>query len=165
MVSSPDGKTIYYSASDSIWAIPATDGPPERLHDGQAVTLDPNGQQLIILAQNSDGSPQLVRTPIAGGADRPLVLEGDMRVAPIGLNSNAVDKTGRIVATVMPANSWYWPTAVIDLNTGHVRIIRIGYNAEVSGGGWAPDGKLIINAFSTRSSVWRFRPEPSVSKQ
>ena len=165
MVSSPDGKTIYYSASDSIWAISASDGQPERLRSGQSVTVDPSGTQLIVnVRDNQNSKRQLVRAPIGGGSDRPLVLEGDVQVAPLDLSPNAVDRTGRIAARVIPRNSFFWPMGVIDPNTGHVQIIRVGYDADM-GGGWAPDGKLILNAVALRASFWRFRPEPSVSKK
>ena len=57
MVSSPDGQTIYYSASGSIWSIPTSGGQPHRLRDGRYFTLDPKGQQLIIQVRDNAGTP------------------------------------------------------------------------------------------------------------
>jgi hypothetical protein len=81
-----------------------------------------------------------------------------MRLAPVDFLPNAVNKTGRLVATVIPINSQVWPAAIIDLNTGHVEIIRTGSDADMDGG-WTRDGRLLLNALTSRSSIWRFRPE------
>ena len=101
-----------------------------------------------------------MRAPIGGGTDSPLALDGDVHVAAVDFWPNAVDKTGRIVAQVVRPNSVVWPVGVIDPNTGHVQIVRIGYDFH-GGAGWAPDGKLILNVVSRRGSIWRFPPEGS----
>ena len=52
----------------------------------------------------------------------------------------------------------YFPLGVIDPNTGHVQIIRIGYDASVTGG-WDRGGNLLLRAVTAVSSLWRYRPE------
>src|SRR5438876_788168 len=52
LAASPDGKTLYYSESGSIWAIPAADGPARKLTAGDRVAPDPNGVDLIVTRQD-----------------------------------------------------------------------------------------------------------------
>jgi hypothetical protein len=103
-----------------------------------------------------------VRVPIGGGPDRPIIVGGDAQPIALDLQSNAVDKTGRLLARVVSPNNIFWPLGLIDPKTGRVQVINIGYAADMMGG-WAPDGNIILNAISYRSSVWRFRPTPSAS--
>jgi hypothetical protein len=46
MASSPDGQTIYYTASGSVWAVPVTDGAPQKVRAGDLVTVDPYRREL-----------------------------------------------------------------------------------------------------------------------
>jgi hypothetical protein len=118
-----------------------------------------------VRVRDKKGTQQLVRGPITGERDRPLILEGGLQLAPVPLSPNAVDQTGRIVATVMAPDSYFWPAGVIDPNTGHVQIVRTGTAVDNQAHGWAPDGKLILSAVTYRSSLWRFRPEPSANQK
>jgi len=165
MAASPDGRTIYYSASDSIWAISTDDGPPRRLRAGYAVTISPNGEELIVRTADANGRPQLVRAPVAGGPDRPVVLDGNWQVSPVDFGPNAVDRNGRVVTNVMPPHStqsFLWPLAVIDPHTGHVQVIPIGLDAQTSGA-WDADGRIVLSAVAYHGSVWRFRPAAPAS--
>jgi hypothetical protein len=76
-----------------------------------------------------------VQAPLGGGSEHRLVLQGDVQLSPCPLAPNAVDKTGRILPQLILPNNTFWPAGVIDQNTGHVQIIRIGYDAYVGGGG------------------------------
>ena len=162
MVSSSDGKTIYYAASGSIWTISVDDGQPQKLRNGDSVTIDPYRKELIIRMTETGGT-RLVRVPIGGGAEGPIALKGDVRVSPYPYQSNAVSKDGRIVVQVAPSASWFWPLVVIEPDTGRVQVVHVGYDADMNGG-WSPDGKLVVVAQALRSSLWRFRPETAASK-
>ena len=157
LVASPDGRTIYYTASGSVWMIPAGDGQPQRLRSGDSVTLDPYRDELIVRITEKEGT-RLVRQPLAGGAERPISLEGDLSVAPLLLYPNAVGKDGRILATLTWPGSWFGPVGLIDPKTGRVQVIRLGYDADMSGG-WSPDGKLVVVAKALRVGLWRFRQD------
>ena len=109
-----------------------------------------------------DGT-RLVRAPLAGGADRRIALDGDMPLASFAPRSNAVGKGGRLLAQLAPPASWFWPAGLIDPNTGRVQIIRVGYDADMSAG-WTDDGKILVEAVALRASLWRFRPDATVSK-
>jgi Tol biopolymer transport system component len=157
LVGSPDGKTIYYTASGSVWSIPASDGQPKKIREGDSVTLDPYRQELIVRLTGD----RLVRQPLAGGAESEILVQGNLRVGAGGLsslNSNAVGKDGRILASMESSASWFWPVGLVDPKTGRVQVIPLGNNADMSGG-WSSDGKLVVVAKTLRVSLWRFRPE------
>jgi serine/threonine protein kinase len=164
MVASPDGKTIYYSGSGSIWSIAVSGGPAKKFHDGLNVTLDSAGRQLVIAIIEQPDGARLVRVPIDGGPDRPIVVHGDAQPIALDLQSNAVDKSGRLLERVSIPNHFFSPLGLIDLNTGRAQVINAGYDADMIGG-WAPDGRIILNAMSYRSSVWRFRPQTSAPRK
>ena len=45
---SPDGRTLYYAASGSVWALPATGGTPIEITDGDSFTVDPDTGDLVV---------------------------------------------------------------------------------------------------------------------
>jgi eukaryotic-like serine/threonine-protein kinase len=155
LVASPDGKTIYYTASGSVWSIPASDAKPQQIRKGDSVTLDPYRQELIVKLTEREGV-RLVRQPLAGGAESEIPVQGDMRVASGFLYSNAVGKDGRILASMASPASWFSPVGMVDPKTGRVQIIQLGH-ADMSGG-WSSDGKLVVVAKTLRVNLWRFRP-------
>jgi Tol biopolymer transport system component len=157
LVASPDGKTIYYSASGSVWSIPANDGRPQKIRQGDSVTLDPYRQELVVRLTEKEGV-RLVRQPIAGGAESEILVQGNVRVAPWLLYPNAVGKDGRILAAVVSPASWFWPVGLIDPKTGRVQVIQLDNYADLSGG-WGPDGNLVVVAKTLRVNLWRFRAE------
>jgi predicted Ser/Thr protein kinase len=150
-----DGQTIYYTAAGAVWKIPVADGQPLRIRDGDSVTLHPDRQELIVSLTEKEGV-RLVRQPLAGGVESPIVLRGDIQIAEQPLYPNAVGKDGRIVASLVSPASWFSHVGLIEPKSGRVQIIKL--NADVSGG-WGSDGKLVIVSKPLRVSVWRFRPE------
>ena len=84
--SSPDGETIYYSASGSVWSIPATDGMPRKLRAGDMMAVDRYREELIVGLTEKRGV-RLVRQPLAGGPERPIPVQGDVQITDYPLNS------------------------------------------------------------------------------
>ncbi len=159
MVSAPDGKTLYYTASGSVWTIPVSDGQPNKLRSGDGLTIDPYKQDLIIRLSEKEGV-RLVRVPLGGGPERPIPVASGARPAPAGtLSPTAVGKDGRILLQVATGSSWFWPAGLLDPQTGRVQIPDIGYPADMYAPGWTADGKIVAVAEPFRSSLWRFRPE------
>jgi eukaryotic-like serine/threonine-protein kinase len=157
MAVSPDAKTIYYSSSGSIWTIPVTDGPPQKLRAGDGVTVDPYRHELVVTLVES-GGVRLVRVPLVGGPEHEIPVVGDNRVAPPPLSPNAVSPDGRILVRVA-AEFWYWPAGILNSQTGRLDVLSIGRPGDVTNIGWTPDGKIVALAGMSRSTLWRFRPE------
>ena len=159
LAASPDGKTLYFVNSRSIWAILASDGEPRRLAAGDGVAPSPDGSYLI-LQINEDQGPRLARLNVAGGDPQPIPLEsGALRLWPLPLSPNAVAPDGRIIHAVDSQDSWFESAAVIDPRTGRVQKIETTFSGDIHGPGWTKDGRIIATGLPTQSSLWRFRPE------
>ena len=65
---------------------------------------------------------------------------------------------GRIAIAVAPADSWFWPAAILDPTTGEMELTPERY-MDMPTPGWDAEGNLVTSAQSFRASLWRFRPE------
>jgi hypothetical protein len=102
---------------------------------------------------------QLVRVPLAGGTEEPIVLKGSVRLSGgSNLAPNAVAPDGRIIHRIVSADSWFWPAAVIDPRTGTVEVVPPGFNIDMNTPGWTRDGKIVMQALFMRSILWQFKP-------
>jgi hypothetical protein len=155
---SPDGTTIFYVDSGTVWAVPAGDGEPRKIRAGNGVAVDPRGRDLWITL-NEPAGVRLIRVPIAGGPEQlvPVPLPGDLRLAAASLSRHSIGPDGRIAMQV--AGSWFWPAVIFDPATGRVQRIPGGDQADMSPPGWADDGRLVTVAVRYQGSLWRFRPE------
>jgi eukaryotic-like serine/threonine-protein kinase len=159
MAGSPDGSTIFYADSGTVWAVPAADGEPRKIRGGNDIAVEPHGLDLLI-ALTEPGGVRLIRRPISGGSEQVVPLPGDLRLAPVdALNSNAIGRDGHIAMRVAPMDSWYWPSVIFDPATGRVDRIPGSDQADLVEAGWANDGRLVTVAQGVRGSLWRFRPE------
>ena len=159
LAASPDGRTIFFVTAGVVWAIPATDGQPRRIREGDGVAVDPGGRYLVISLKKEGW--QLVRVPIAGGTEEPIRVRGD---APLILESfagNAVGADGRIAVIVAPRDSWFWPAGVLDPRTGDVMRLSSGRDVDMTRPGWTPDGHILTWSMAFTSSIWRLRPIPA----
>ncbi|MBI2150195.1 MAG: PD40 domain-containing protein [Acidobacteria bacterium] len=106
LAASPDGKTLYFVDSQSIWSIPTSDGEPRRLGPGDGVAPSPDGQYLVVQYNEAEGI-RLAKLRVTGGEPEPIMLNlGDLRLWG-RLTPNAVGD-GRIVAARFPMRSALW---------------------------------------------------------
>src|SRR5262249_29851536 len=125
VAASPDGKTLYFVESHTIWAIPASDGEPRRLASGDGVAAAPDGRTLVIEIFEKEG-PRLAKLDVAGGNPEPIQLDlGDLRLWASPLSPSAVGTDGRIVHEVDSADSWFERPAILDPQTGRVEKVPI----------------------------------------
>jgi len=157
LAASPDGQTVYYVSAGFVWAIPAGDGTPRKVHAGDGVAVDPQGQSLIVSLNEKTGA-QLVRVPIAGGADEPVRVRDETRLVLESFAPNAVGPDGRIAVMLAPKDSWFWPAAVLDPKTGQVERLSTGYDVDMSYPGWTSDGHIVTWSTAFSPSIWRLRP-------
>jgi len=157
LAGSPDGTTIFYVDSGTVWSVPAGDGEPRKIRGGNGVAVDPRGRDLLITLSETAGI-RLIRMPISGGSEQVVPLPGDLRMAPVALSGNAIGRDGRIAVRVAPIDSWFWPVVIFDPATGRVQRIP-GDQADMLSPVWANDGRLVTVAQSAQGSLWRFRPE------
>jgi sugar lactone lactonase YvrE len=156
---SPDGTTIFYVDSGTVWSVPAGDGEPRKIRGGNSVAVDPRGRDLLITVYEPTGA-RLIRMPTSGGSEQVMPFPGDLRLSPYAtLSGNAIARDGRIAVRVTPIDSWFGPAVIFDPATGRVERIPGGDQADMTSPGWANDGRLVTMAMHTRGSLWRFRPE------
>jgi hypothetical protein len=115
LAGSPDGKTLFYVTAREVWAIPAENGEPRRVHAGDSVAVDPGGQSLVVILLEKE-TMRLVRVSLTGGPDAviPLDPQTQLRLAPSGLTPNAVAPDGRVAVRVVSKDVWFWPAAILD---------------------------------------------------
>jgi len=158
MVALPDGQTIYYTAAGSVWSVAVAGGEPKRLGVADSVTLGPGRQDLIVRRLEKEGAG-LYRMGLSGSPVERIALEGDIHVVAGGeaLGPTAASKDGQLAVQLASGSAWTWPAGIVDLRTGKVRLVPVGYPADMISPGWAPDGRLVVVAEPIRSSLWRFR--------
>ncbi len=158
LASSPDGKTLYYTASGAVWAIPATDGEPRKVCAGDAVVVDPETGDLIVKLDEK-GAYRLIRKPANGGPEQPFPIHGDHRLPFGSLAPNAIGKGRSILLNMFPADSWFYHVVLLDPKTGQVKRIPLDHPGDMYYPGWTPDGRVIVLTDLHNPTIWRFRPE------
>jgi len=159
LAASPDGKTLYYVSSRSVWAIPATDGQPRRICPGDGVAADPNGKDLIVQIFEKEGV-RLVRVPVSGGLEQPILFQSRLRQVPDPISPNAIGKDGRVLLTVTAADSWFYAAAILDPRRGKVDRIPLNFTGDLTGTVWQSDGRILSAGWPQKATLWRFRPVP-----
>ncbi|HKS97793.1 MAG TPA: protein kinase, partial [Terriglobia bacterium] len=163
LVASRDGATLFYVASRTIWSIPAADGTARRLGPGDALTVDPNGHDLIVQLREKEGV-RLVRVPVSGGGETPISVQGDLRLAPVSIDSSAVDQGGRMLVSLAAPDSWFYRPGSLDLRTGKLERIPLNFSGDVLGIGWQSDGRILSTGWPLKAALWRFRPAQQEKK-
>jgi Tol biopolymer transport system component len=151
---SADGKTIYYTANNALWAMPAEGGDARKIGLATMVAAHPNEQELVLMRQVGSAM-RLFRLRLNGAAEQeipwtsPLVLNGTLSPA-------AVRADGRIAVTVLQPNSWWDELGVLDPATGKVDRVNMPYPGDAFLTGWTADGKLMASGLQMQGSLWRF---------
>ena len=128
---SPDGGTIYFAASGSIWSIPSSGGEARNIRSGQSVVADPSGRRLIVkVIENSQ--MRLFSVPLDGSLEREIPLDQSVPVAWSRLSTNGLSGDGRLLAPLAPRDSWFNPPGVIDIATGRITRIPVRQSERLS---------------------------------
>lgn len=157
LVASRDGTTLFYVASRTVWAIPASDGPPRRIGPGDGVAVDRNGKDLIVQLFEKEGV-RLVRVLAAGGTEEPIPLPSALRLAPVDMGLDAIGKDGRALVSITTPDSWFYGAGVLDLESGKLDRIPLNFTGDVLGIGWQSDGRILSTGWPLKAALWRFRP-------
>ena len=157
LVASPDGATLYYVASRTVWAIPTTDGQPRPIGPGDGVAVDTNGKDLIVQLFEKEGV-RLVRVPASGGTEEPIPLQGALRLAPVNMGPNAIGKDGRALVSIATPDYWFYGAGILDLRNGKLDRIPLNFTGDLLGLGWQSDGRILSTGWPLKARLWRFRP-------
>ena len=157
LAASPDGKTIYYVASRTVWAIPAAGGQPRRIGPGDSVAAEPNGKDLVVQLNGKEGI-RLMRVPVSGGPARPIPVEGPLLVTDVGINPNAVGKDGQVVLSYAAPDSWFYGAGILDPRSGKITRIPVNFTGDLLSPSWQPGGGVLSTAWPLKVTLWRFHP-------
>jgi hypothetical protein len=158
MAVSSDRQTIFYGSRGTIWAIPANDGPPRKVHEGDAVAVDPRTDDLIVQQFDAKGA-RLIRVAPDGGRAQAVPFEGDVFLALFPMSGTAVGRDGRILVEITGRDFWSFRPGLVDPKTGRLEPIPLDYTGDVLSPAWSQKGDVIAAGSSIASSMWRFRRE------
>ena len=160
LAASPDGATLYYVSSGTIWSVPSQGGTPRKICEGDGVAVDPGGNFLIVNLFEAD-RVRLERVPLSGGSPQPIQVNGDIAISPIPLGMNALDKGGRPLANRALQDSWFFGVGILNLSTGTLTQIPLRYTGDILVPEWTADGKILGAGYPFGSHVWRLKPVTS----
>jgi Tol biopolymer transport system component len=154
MTASPDGSTIYYTSSGTIWAVSVEGGAPRKIGSGDSAVAFPNGKELLVMREDKDGQ-KLFRLTLGGG-EAPIPFSSEFLLNQ-AISPGAIRADGKIAITVSRPDSWWDEIAILDPATGKVEKLNVPYVGDEFAPAWAADGRLVCNGFQMQGSVWRFR--------
>jgi serine/threonine protein kinase len=157
LATSPDGESLYYVSSGTVWSVPSKDGTPRKICAGDGMAVDPNGKDLIVYL-NEQEKVRLVRVPLSGGPQQEIQVRSGIPLSPFSLGPSAVNEYGKALVGIAPVDSWFFGVAILDLATGELKGVPLNYLGDIDIPGWASDGRILATADPMRAHLWRFRP-------
>ena len=125
------------------------------VREGDSVSVDPNGQYLIIQLNEND-NVRLVRVPITGGAEQSLSFPS-VRLARSLMPANAVRRDGTILTTASYSDSWAFSVAVLRPDSGAAQRITWPFFLDTQYAGWTASGQIVAFGDRTDATLWRLR--------
>ncbi len=158
LAATPDGKTIYFAAGQTIWSVPAGGGAPRKITAGADVLIDPSGPGLVI-ARLESSRITLSRMTLEGGSEQQIPTGGEVPLLALYQSPGAIRPDGRMLVSLNPRDSWFNPPGLLDMATGRVtRLLDNGLN-DYHTLAWMPDGQIVATRQGLRSTIWKFTPE------
>jgi hypothetical protein len=159
IAASPDGTTIFYVHSGTLYAIPTEGGEAKSLGPASGVAVDarPPAPSLVVQLNDVDGV-KLFRQPIAGGERQPIPIISALRLHAAPLSASAVGPDGRIAVGVISSDADSRGVALLDPATGFLERIPVAFDGDMHYPAWGRDGTLLATGVAIRTSLWRFRP-------
>lgn len=159
LASSPDGKTLYFAASGSIWEIPSSGGETRMIHSGDSVTADPAGRGLLI-SQLEKSKMRLFRVSLDGKSEQEVPSDKSVSLWLNGLSPNALNADWQLLAPLGPQDSWFNHPVIVDTASGRVTRIPSDNLSDYHSMAWLPDGQVLALQIGIRAKIWKFTPEP-----
>ena len=156
LAASADGRTLFYAAAGSIWALSSEGGTPTRLGAGDSLTVDPDRGDLIVKLDESTRI-RLVRMKTTGGAVEEIPWRSDLRLVQRPLVPGAI-RGGQLLVAVASADSWFYHAATLDLKTGVVTTLADPNPSDFHFATWRADGVPVSFGYGIDTALWRFTP-------
>ncbi len=153
---SPNGDTVYYASTGTLWAQSLSGGDPRTIGTGYDVTADPSGESLYLMRAGANG-PELFRMPARGGEAEKVDLPADYSLTPLRLSPAAVNSDGRILLPVK-TRGYFFQAAIFDSVRHTFAVVPVPNRLVVNNSGWAADGNIVMQITRWSSTLWRYRP-------
>ena len=150
---SPIGELIYFGAGGYIWSVDLG-GRIERVAVGDSVAA---GRDFLAVRSRVSGMQHLYRVLLNGGPS--IEVQHDEPLHNLNISPNSIAPDGRILSSVAPIDSLFFPPAMTG-KSGRLERISIDYQGDIHSMAWTPDGKVIALTQVVRSQVWKFTPHP-----
>jgi Tol biopolymer transport system component len=157
LAASPDGRTLYFATSDTVWAVPSAGGEARKVRAGNRVVADPSGQALLISVLESTNM-RLFRVPLDGTPETEVQTNAADAVRYSHLSPGSLRADGRLLVEVH--NTWFAAPAILDTHTGRVQPLPFDGASDYVSMAWLPDGRMIALRLGENSALWRFTPSP-----
>ena len=160
LVASPDGKTLYYVDSGSLFAIDVEGGQPRKLRPANGIALDHRaGDPALVVQVNENDGVKLFRVPFSGAGELSILYASTLRIAPIPISGAAIGPDGKIAVTINTPDSLFRSIGILDPVTASLERLPLLYDGDVQSPAWSRDGSLLAVGLSIRSSLWRFEAQ------
>src|SRR5713226_5200376 len=159
LASSPEGKTLYFAASGSVWAIPSAGGEARMIRAGDSVTADPSGRGLVI-SRTETSRIRIFRVPLDVQSEQEIQMENSLTMIPHVLSPNALNSDGRLLVPLSPRDSWFNHPVIVDTASGRVTRIPSDNLSDYQSMAWLPDGQVLALQIGVRAKIWKFTSKP-----
>jgi hypothetical protein len=163
LAASPDGRTLFYTDTGSLFALDLSGGALRKLRAGNGVAVDPRPPGTLIVQVNEPAGVRLYRTSLDGGTEIPLLFSGTLRQVQEPITNGAVGPDGRIAIGATSGDSSLRSVALLEPGSGTLERVPVTFDGNLHYPVWTKDGQLLAMGVSIRSSLWRFQPQTTPS--
>jgi serine/threonine protein kinase len=147
------GGTLYFAASNRIYALAADgDEPPRHIGNGTSAALDVSGS-LLVISTSVDG-PRLCRLPLDGG---PSTIIPIAALHHLPITGNATGPDGRALVLTMPGDRYFNLIALVDPLTGAAEQIDLDYDGDLFAPTHGLGGEVLAVGRPFQSEIWWFQ--------
>jgi hypothetical protein len=158
LAASPDGRTLYFTAGGSVWAIAIGGGDATRICAGDWVVWNPSSGRLVVGRAESSQITLFDVSP-AGGSERPIPFDRTSPLFNFFISPASIGSDGQMLVALNVADSWFNPLALLDLKTGRITRLAGDNASDLHSAAWTPDGGIIANRLGLVSTIWKFTPQ------
>jgi hypothetical protein len=157
LAASRDGKTFFFADGGTIFSLEAATGKTKPLCAGHGVAGDPAADEIVV-QRNAASGVQLVRIALATGVETPILVTGNLKLAPVAFAQGAIGSDRRILVAAISQGTWAPIPAILDPATGSVTAVPVTYDGEIVATSWGRSGLVLGMGLGSRGEFWAFRP-------
>jgi hypothetical protein len=157
LAASPDGRTLYFATSDTVWSVPSAGGEARKVRAGNRVVAEPSGQAVFISVLESTNM-RLFRVALDGAPETEVQTNAADALRYSHLSSGSLRADGRLLVSLH--NAWFSAPAILDTHTGRVQPLPFDGTSDYESMAWLPDGRIVALRHKENSTLWRFSPSP-----